>query len=424
MDIKNMKITGLETLDVSKSMDAGLLHHKLNVMSDNIKLSFFAEGINRFHSTIICEVGGSYVQQSQRYVEMSPENLYYQTFEDIKQQQLNELLSDTFELYNEMTTLKEKGKGRPVISDFLYGIPYEDARYILPLAVTTNIQVTLSLKQLKSLVSTAELYFSGAFEEVLTKLLNNLPDFIVTYINNSSKLDYAKNEVYYDLFKREADVLYIEDMSNCSMESVAHGALTSTTKNPFIKERTAQELREVTDRVLSYGHTSILEQAYSSFELRMSMATYHQFVRHRIPANIRESIFAVAQYSTEFIIPESIKNSEFLERYIDIIERYRDFRKPHNGTSQTSMFFITNADKVSVISTVNARGDVEIAKERTCLNAQWEIRTLYTEKIKQLLALAPELYQGGVPSCVHGKCKEGKLSCGKAQEVKQFWLNA
>ena len=34
-------------------------------------ISFVLEGINRWHSTMLCELKNSYVQQSQRYVTMS-----------------------------------------------------------------------------------------------------------------------------------------------------------------------------------------------------------------------------------------------------------------------------------------------------------------------------------------------------------------
>lgn len=42
-----------------------------------VNLSFSVENANRLVSTLLCELGFSYVQQSQRYVKMNEHGYYY-----------------------------------------------------------------------------------------------------------------------------------------------------------------------------------------------------------------------------------------------------------------------------------------------------------------------------------------------------------
>ena len=105
-------------------------------------VSFVLEEINRWQSTMICELKDSYVQQSQRYVTLSADGytLPSQLSAEDKAR-AEELIGQAFALYEEMSQLKGEFAGRPKPEHYLYGIPVEDARYILPLAVKTNITV-------------------------------------------------------------------------------------------------------------------------------------------------------------------------------------------------------------------------------------------------------------------------------------------
>ena len=55
------------------------------------------------------------------------------------------------------------------------------------------------------------------------------------------------------------------------------------------------------------------------------------------------------------------------------------------------------------------------------ISAQWEIRALAEEMYKQVYAVAPTLFGHCGPACVDGVCTEGKMSCGKAAEVRAYY---
>lgn len=104
-------------------------------------VSFVLEGINRWQSTMICELKNSYVQQSQRYVTLDADGYVLPQLKEEDQQKAQELIGRAFELYQRMSVLKGSFKGRPKKEHYLYGIPVEDARYILPLAVKPICQL-------------------------------------------------------------------------------------------------------------------------------------------------------------------------------------------------------------------------------------------------------------------------------------------
>ena len=56
---------------------------------------------------------------------------------------------------------------------------------------------------------------------------------------------------------------------------------------------------------------------------------------------------------------------------------------------------------------------------RCCQRAQWEIRAVATEMLRLCCQTAPALFRNAGPGCCCGGCTEGKMSCGKAKEVRE-----
>ena len=98
-----------------------------------LDVSFVAIGINRAQSMLLCELCDSYTQQSQRYVSMEDANISVPTRMNKRMiLRIKNIAKDAVELYNKMTVLRPSvsKSGRKTVSDFEYGIPYEDARYV------------------------------------------------------------------------------------------------------------------------------------------------------------------------------------------------------------------------------------------------------------------------------------------------------
>ena len=72
--------------------------------------------------------------------------------------------------------------------------------------------------------------------------------------------------------------------------------------------------------------------------------------------------------------------------------------------------------------TMNARTLLNFFHHRCCDRAQWEIREMANEMVKQVKEVAPILFKSAGPSCVTGPCPEGAMCCGKVQEMRALYL--
>ena len=59
---------------------------------------------------------------------------------------------------------------------------------------------------------------------------------------------------------------------------------------------------------------------------------------------------------------------------------------------------------------------------RCCSRAQWEIRDVACQMLDLVKEKAPNLFRNAGPGCVRGICPEGKMSCGKALEMRKKFL--
>ena len=79
---------------------------------------------------------------------------------------------------------------------------------------------------------------------------------------------------------------------------------------------------------------------------------------------------------------------------------------------------------MDIMTTMNAREIMHFIKLRACKRAQWEIRNISIDILKQLRGSFPELFNCFGPSCfVDGKCPEGNMTCGEMGEVVKKFEN-
>ena len=90
--------------------------------------------------------------------------------------------------------------------------------------------------------------------------------------------------------------------------------------------------------------------------------------------------------------------------------------------NEDARFVLPNACETKMIVTMNARSLMNFFHHRCCSRAQWEIRALADEMLKLVREVAPTLFSHAGPSCVGGVCPEGKMSCGKAAQMRKKYL--
>ncbi len=236
----------------------------------------------------------------------------------------------------------------------------------------------------------------------------------------------------------------------------------SDVKEGLTEEKTASFL----DMLSSLGHQSPIEHASFTFGIEgISRACSHQLVRHRIASYSQQSQRYVDGTSFEFVTPPVIAESPELsklyndaldtemkayeqlrnglmaasirkhikEKALDIdaalpdgelIEEFRKVNKAQcsafeKQSNEDARFILPNACTTKIICTFNARSLLNFFEHRCCNRAQWEIRDVAQQMLLLVKEVAPHLFQKAGPGCVWGTCPEGRMSCGRAAEMRE-----
>lgn len=181
-------------------------------------------------------------------------------------------------------------------------------------------------------------------------------------------------------------------------------------------------------QIISSGHTSTIEHASFTFSIEgVSRALTHQLVRHRIASYSQKSQRYVKESEFEYILPSTIsKDSEAEKIYenelINIQDSYKkllDLGIP----AEDARMLLPNGCETKIIVTMNSRGLFNFFEERLCNRAQWEIRQMAGMMLKECKKIAPTIFKYAGPTCQTQKiCWQGKLNCGKPENIKSIEL--
>ncbi len=198
------------------------------------------------------------------------------------------------------------------------------------------------------------------------------------------------------------------------------------------------------------GHESPIEHASFTFGIEgVSRALLAQITRHRIASFSVQSQRYVAEHSFEYVtppeiaeIPEALEifkkamaqdlenyealtailsqkhKSEFLAQGCD---EKSAARKAEKKAIEDARFVLPNACDTKMVVTMNARSLMNFFRHRCCNRAQWEIKAVADEMLRLVYEVAPNLFKNAGPSCLSGACPEGKMTCGKLREMREFY---
>ncbi len=219
-----------------------------------------------------------------------------------------------------------------------------------------------------------------------------------------------------------------------------------------IMEGLTEEKTEGYVRMLSdMGHESPIEHASFTFALEgVSRSMLAQITRHRMASYSVQSQRYVRESGFEYVVPPEIdKIPEAREQFIrameddqrtyesltallmdgyvnEMLEKGLDEkaarRRAEKKAIEDARYVLPNACSTRIVMTANARSLKNFFRLRCCVRAQWEIRELAEEMYKLVYSVAPSLFEHCGPACVDGKCNEGKMSCGRADEVRSYYL--
>lgn len=207
----------------------------------------------------------------------------------------------------------------------------------------------------------------------------------------------------------------------------------------MLKSEDVEKTKEYIDMLMSLGHESPIEHVTFTFGIEgISRACSHQLVRHRIASYSQKSQRYVNETQFEYVTPEAIASDTVTKDVYDetmqllqgrydfiragLIQKYvkdgMNEKAAEKKANEDARMVLPNACCTSIVMTMNIRSLFNFFKHRCCNRAQWEIRDVADEMLRQCMEVAPNIFKYAGPDCVtKGKCGEGKMSCGNPK----FW---
>jgi len=213
---------------------------------------------------------------------------------------------------------------------------------------------------------------------------------------------------------------------------------------------TEEKVASFVEMLAEIGHESPIEHASFTFGIEgVSRSLLAQITRHRIASYSVQSQRYVTEAKFEYVLPPEIESipqakAEFLaameedqrhyERLTVLLKQKHKAELIKNGKSENeadksaqkmaiedARFVLPNACATKMICTFDARSLFNFFSHRCCNRAQWEIRDVATQMLMLVRNVAPNLFAHAGPPCTNGACPEGKMSCGKASEMRALF---
>lgn len=195
------------------------------------------------------------------------------------------------------------------------------------------------------------------------------------------------------------------------------------------------------------GHESPIEHVSFTFGIEgVSRSLLAQITRHRIASYSVQSQRYVREDAFAFVTPPQIaQNPEAQALFDEAMRSAQDYydriaallkadhtarlaaagvpeqdsvRQAEKLAIEDARFVLPNACDTKLVVTMNARSLLNFFSHRCCNRAQWEIREVADRMLALVGEVAPTLFAKAGPPCVRGGCTEGKMSCGRPEEVR------
>ncbi len=211
---------------------------------------------------------------------------------------------------------------------------------------------------------------------------------------------------------------------------------------------TEEKSKDFVEMLASFGHASPTEHVNFTFAIEgVSRALLAQITRHRIASYSVQSQRYVNLKDFEFVTPPEIQNDEKAleefnksmemagENYLRVTALLKEThlarmiaegmdekaakRAAEKQALEDARFILPNSCTTKMIVTMNTRSLNNFFDHRCCNRAQWEIQTLADKMLELVYEVAPSLFVRSGAPCSYGPCPEGKMTCGKMQEVRE-----
>ncbi len=237
-------------------------------------------------------------------------------------------------------------------------------------------------------------------------------------------------------------------MPEKTVAAAAKLCYSDTDAHSLMENMSDEKAQQFVEMLAGFGHESPVEHVTFTFGIEgVSRSLLAQITRHRIASFSVQSQRYVKINDFSFVTPPAIAEdpeaSALYQQSMDnAINSYRKIAdklhakyipelieqgltekaaklKAEKMAIEDARFVLPNASETKMVVTMNVRSLRNFFRLRCCNRAQWEIRTVAVEMLRLCCEAAPALFRNAGPSCCCGSCTEGKMTCGKASEVRK-----
>ncbi len=316
-------------------------------------------------------------------------------------------------------------------------VPKEDARFVLPYCFYSNFLCSLNGREMVnvlsamiygrgrkikeiyeiglSLLTQCREYAPGVFTdfELKGEKYNDEPDF--GFITDSESV-YSSDEL--------CEILSVtpdgeKNIARCAL--IENGNYSADTIEKIISSR--NNVNTVLERLVHSSRPRALESYNCTVRFNgVSLSTLTHFARHRVQSICIPNLIKADR--NNYVLPKTVQNDPKLtEVYTDAFESMKTFYKElcSKGYDDNVLIYcVLSGNTVDFVTTMNAREMMLFFKLRSCTRAQWEIQEFAVDFLKKLRKISPDLFSFYGPSCyATGACPEGRMTCGRASEIKE-----
>jgi flavin-dependent thymidylate synthase len=354
----------------------------------------------------------SFTEKSQRYIKLDgdivlpPEIVDHglaDEFRDLIQRQ-NKTYFDLYPSLIEyfVPICREAGESNPERSAKSFAS--EDARYVVSLATQSQFGMTLNARTLEAMVRDAlahPLKEIQAFGSQLRDAVYGIAPSLVKYVEATEyeRVQFLRASYWPDKPRGSTESVRLISHS-AEGEPTVLAAMLVNRRGISWNEAVAQ-VREMDDKAkrvviedtLRHGQPwdpppREFELAEFTFELVLSAAAYGQLKRHRMATQITGPY----DPSLEWTVPESVSATGGQAKFDDVMTASAELgRKIAEAEPAAGAYALTNAHRRRVIFKANGRELYHVSRLREDQHAQWDIRQIASEMIRQTKQVAPML---------------------------------
>jgi len=359
-------------------------------VAEHAVFNFDIIGVTRYLSEFIqyhrlC----SYTEKSQRYIKLGKD---YIIPDEIREagiaDRFESFVMRQFERYNEIRDhLVEDLQREPTQAG-------EDARYILPFAVTTQMGMTINARNLGYLLRRAASSRCREFlkfGENLFKTVDGVAPSVIKYTGETPYLKETDSAVksllgetpchkHCDSEPEEVKLLYVTPDADKIVGQALAFRFNGCADYPEEGPDRSEVFREVLRRAERWdpAHREF-EYAAARFELIISAAAYAQFKRHRMatitagPYNTELGITVPPAFvntkAEKILRTAAYESSAFYHELLDIVP-------------QAAPYVLLSAHRRTILVQASSRELIHLSRLREDEHAQWDIRNLVAKMIK------------------------------------------